>query len=774
MSVDKMIEKAKKVLDKQRELNNLIIDMKDEVRAVEQENKVLKDRIQQLERKVQKAPEAMQTMEPVNEQVRQEKQEEVPPIEASPVLPIQQETPALQVEAPAPQAKKSSPVPKPIMEFFLGKNVIVKIAAILMVLAIITFGQIAYVDWLNSLGRFILIVGIGGFFLGLGYFFEQKNIQMYAHIFYIIGLSVLVANSFLGQFEYDLYGNLAQLIMLLVLTGVPLYYFKEERAAFLDTFLIPYYLFILISPLFLFNMTVFDVGTFIGTTLLIGLVGFAIYSHVILYVKRGEPLVYIDIFSITIAITLLGLGVGVVVNTDSFSFGHVIVLLYQIYLIGLLYAINFKRLNERPFSVQIALLLMTTLGFLILGISLNGTFEDLSGYTNQTLQTLFMSVLLLPIYIYLFVKEEETTENVRNLYLIVIAFVTLLYTFIMERSYNAVTFDFINNNSTITLGMKNLILVLETTLLFVVSLYTKDKMQRKVSYSFMGTILAVYLFKFILRWDFEGFHSAIIFVPSILAALTMYVLNYFYNKKDTYDKDILTFLVILTVIPLFSAITKEWLINEYPIHLASIILWFVIVRFLSTIQVFHTPYQTKRHVAMNLLIVLFVFIGNFYYLNHDFTTFHDIFFIFYVLLANVYLVQALRELYHFMTSSPAANKEQWFIGLYILGVGIQAIFVTQYINFSFDKVILSSYYMIAAAVGILWGFRYNWLLVRKIGLFAIYFSLAKFFVYDFWANDFDLYVRFVSYFMLALVLFGISALYSYLEKTYGTEELDSN
>ena len=78
--------------------------------------------------------------------------------------------------------------------------------------------------------------------------------------------------------------------------------------------------------------------------------------------------------------------------------------------------------------------------------------------------------------------------------------------------------------------------------------------------------------------------------------------------------------------------------------------------------------------------------------------------------------------------------------------------------------------MIIAAVGILFGFRSNWFNVRKIGLFAIYFSLAKFFIYDFWTNDFSMYVRFISYFILALVLFGIAALYSYLEKTYGTEE----
>lgn len=770
MSVDKMVEKAKKVLDKQRELNNLIIDMKEEARAVEQENKALKDRIQQLENKAQDKPESIPLDHPVYTPKQEELPKETTPVEMNTVPPIVQPAPKITPVPKRPDKKQAS---QPIMEFFLGKNVIVKIAAILMILAVITFGRIAYLDFLENLGRFIFIIGIGVFFLALGYFFERKKAQMYSHIFYITGLSVLVANSFLGQFEYNLYENLVHLIMLIVLTGIPLYYFREERAAFLDTFLIPYYLFILVSPLLLFQTSPIELPTFVATIVLVGTVGYAIYSHFIKYVKRGEPLVYIDIFSLTIAITLLGLGVGSIINTNEFSFGHVIVLLYQIYLIGLLYVINIKRLKDRPLSVQVAFLLMTTLGFLILGISLNGTYEELSGYTNHTLQTLIMSLLLLPIYIYLFVKNDDTTIRVRNLYLVVIAFVTLLYTFIMQKSFNSVTFMNIGSDyRTVTLGIKNLVLVIETALIFLASLLTRDKMQRKVSYSFMAAIVLVYVVKFYVQWDFYGFNSWVIFVPSIVGAISMYAMNYYLNKDNQYDKDILTALVVITVIPLISAITEEWLIDRFPVHLTSVIVWFVIIRYVTKLEIFKTTYEESRILTMNLVIVLFVLIANFFYLDHDFTKFHDLFFAFYVLLANVYLVQAMRELYHYVTGKPGINKEHWFIGLYILGVAIQAIYVTQYINFSFDKVILSSYYMIAAAVGILWGFRQNWLLVRKIGLFAIYFSLAKFFVYDFWANDFDLYVRFVSYFTLALVLFGISALYSYLEKTYGIDEED--
>mgnify|MGYP000934943999 FL=1 len=87
----------------------------------------------------------------------------------------------------------------------------------------------------------------------------------------------------------------------------------------------------------------------------------------------------------------------------------------------------------------------------------------------------------------------------------------------------------------------------------------------------------------------------------------------------------------------------------------------------------------------------------------------------------------------------------------------------------FDKVILSSYFLIASAIGVLLGFRMNWSISRRLGLFAIYYSLAKFFVYDMYSQDFSAFVRMVTYFVLGSILLGISFLYAYLEKIYGKE-----
>jgi hypothetical protein len=135
-------------------------------------------------------------------------------------------------------------------------------------------------------------------------------------------------------------------------------------------------------------------------------------------------------------------------------------------------------------------------------------------------------------------------------------------------------------------------------------------------------------------------------------------------------------------------------------------------------------------------------------------------------------VYSLRELFLYIKEEfPLFDREWVFIIAFKTGVFIQAIFIHRYINFTYDKVILSSYFMIAAAIGVLYGFKARWKKARYIGLAAIYFSFIKFFVYDFFKQDLSDPVKVVTYISLGVVLLGISFLYSQLEKTYGGNEI---
>ena len=171
---------------------------------------------------------------------------------------------------------------------------------------------------------------------------------------------------------------------------------------------------------------------------------------------------------------------------------------------------------------------------------------------------------------------------------------------------------------------------------------------------------------------------------------------------------------------------------------------------------------------MNIVILGLTFALNLFYFDHDFTKAEDVIKFLLLFLANVYVVWSLREI--FIGYCKNQNIEKNFIAIYGVGVLIHSYFIHNYINFEYDKVILSSYFLIASAIGVLAGFRQGWTLTRKIGLGAIYYSLAKFFIYDFYQQDFETFVRMVTYFILGFILLGISFLYAYLEKVYGEKE----
>ena len=773
MSVDKMVEKAKLVLDKQRELNQLVIEMKEEVRAVQQENLALKRRVEYLEEKQRPTPHATQAVavEPTPDHPEPVPTMEQPKVVTPEVKEIQATSNTSlnpQPIIPVKKTTESSSQDRPFLEFFLGKNVIVKIAAVLMVLAIITFGQIAYVDWLNDVGRFLLIFGIGAFSIGLGVYFDRKDTPVFSSIFYALGLVVLLVDTFLGQFEYELYGNVVHLYSMLALSIAPTIYFHNKRLEFLDTVFIPFHLFLMASPLILFREFGVEVHSFIVVVLLIGATGFALYQQLIGYPPRKSSMVFVDLFVLTVAGMIITLGAGIVVHSDLFNLGHVVVLLYQFYFVTLLLFLNFKRLFGRDYAVQMGTLIATGILLFVLGISINGSFRQITDIDNRSLSVLFTAILLLPIYVRLFLKKDESLSAVTNWYLILTAAFTLFFTFFVNAGYQPSNFNGGVQLVQLDISIKNFILVSETTVLFLAATLTKDRMQRLVSYGFMAVMGLVYLFHFLGHTGDFGWIGANIFFYSTVAAILMYVIHFFFGTKDGITKDILTILVTVMAIPFFTAFGKDVVLDRAPILLGMVVVWLVIVRYLTTLEALKTPLERYRNLCLNIVIILLVLIANFFYLDHDFTTFGDLFTFGFLFLGNAYIVQSLRELFHRAKAQPLANEEWWYIFLFLVGVIIQAVFITQYINFSFDKVILSSYYMIAASIAILFGFRMNWITVRRIGLFAIYFSLAKFFVYDFWANDFDLYVRFLSYFILALVLFGISALYSYLERTYGT------
>ncbi len=768
MSVDKMIEKTKKVLQKQQELNDLVIEMKNEVREVEKENYRLKNENEYLKEKV------------LENRAKQE-----PVIETPIVTPKKEVNTAINEEVKVKEKvivslaggsnrektgkrRVRTETENNIIEFFLGKNVIVKIAAILMVLAVLTFGQIAYVDFLNDFGRFLLIIVTGVLFVGLGNFFERKKVEVYSSIFYILGLAVLLVSNILGLEEYTLYPEGVFMIYLLGITLIPVVYFYNKRYKFLDVANLIYYSVIMVLPILVFNNYDTPFVEFMLITLVVLTAGFGIFRHFTVYLDKGKSLVLFDFVVLFVLGFIVLMSADGMIATDSIRFPHISVLIYQIIVVFLYYVINLRSLKEQNNISKYFILLSTTVILVMLGITLSRTISKLIGYEVNSYSMLISTLLLLPIYVNLSRKGED--KRITGTYISIVSVITVIFTFTFNGGRKIINASAFGDVKSIDPFVRQIVLMSELILMYFFSLLNKDKVKIYLSYFFMGVVTVYLLVKYTFDSSFV-FSNAGLFIPVIIGALAIYVMNWYFDKEDEQrTKMIVTSFAIAALVPFVLTFTRELILHDSAVMISMLVIYMIGMRCLIKLSFFGFNRQNDFVFGYNIVLVLLILLINTFYFDHDFTVFSDVMKFFFGFVVNVYLIQALREVYGYVKEKISGYEERWFIFIYITGVLIQAIFITTFINFDFDKVILSSYYMIASAVAILLGFRSNWINVRKIGLFAIYFSLAKFFIYDFWKNDFDMYTRFISYFTLAMVLFGISALYSYLERTYGDKK----
>ena len=690
MSTKNIQEKTDKIVEKQRELNQLVLEIKNDVGRVEQENERLRNELTEL-RKTMHEPKEKVVQEP-KKIIQQE-------TILKTKLETEQKETAIQKtihEKVDTKSKENTEKENAFIEFFLGKNVIVKIAAVLMVLAVITFGQIAYIDFLNDFGRYMLIIGIAVFFIGLAYFFEKKSNTVFNNIFYLLGFVLLLVDNFLAIYEYNLYGNTVFMIYLLVITLLPLIYFYKKPDDFLHLSIVPYYAFILLSPIIIYGN---DGYSSFSRFFLIGLViissGYAIYHAMINQIPKKSNIIILNYVILTIFAIIINIFGEVLVFSNEVSFAHFTVLMYQILFIALYYSFNIKGTKERSFNVQVSILLSTSITFIILCVSLTESVYALFSIKNNSLWSLFGVLLFIPLYSYFFINRKERDDKIINSYLVILSILALIFTFFVEKGAMSNP-QLQNYNRVLPYWVKNLILLVETSIIFTLASFTKDKIQRYVSYGFIGVLVfssSIYTF---LTPANQNLSEWAVFVPTIITSIYLFTYNFLYIKEEKYTKEIATCLLVFSGLPLFLNIGNDLILEDTPIKIATMVLYLIGMRQLLRWNVFKSTYLKEITLGINALIIILTLSVNAFYFDHNLRIWMDVFKLLYVFLINVYLIQALQETYHYITKIYTYEKETWFIILYVIGTIIHALFITTYVNVSFDKVVLSSYYMISA------------------------------------------------------------------------------
>lgn len=761
MGESNLLDKTNALIRRQNEVNSTLLELRDEVikardmnQKLAEENSFLRSRIRVLESKLN--GEVEQKHETIKERVQvKEVQKPEPvqkPIPSQPVEVKREQAVPVMVHEEKKVLKDTSIERSSVYEFFLGKNVIAKIGGGLIALGVFAFGRIAY-DWMNDLSRVLFILSLGIIFFGVGYFFEKRSSSVFASTFYTVGLAVMLISNYLAFYEYSLIvGNLF-ILMGIFLSGFMFIYFRVKISQFTDTSIL-----ILVGAITILSTNVVaQGGADLYMSLIQGIVttGFMSYTLLFKYQKNRSKILPGYLF-LTSGLTIFSL--FLIYESNEFVYFPIFVVLMT--MLGNFFLVN-KVKHYNPFMA-----IQTTLTFLLCGISI-ASILDFEYYMNFIL---IAAGLLIPIYVYFYQDVQDEKVRIYDYYGVLMAgliFVYLLYFDPSDIRYSTTLF---------TETIKNYY-----TLLGIIILYFATKLSVRKTHFIMLMLFAILFGVNVIQHlvingaaatDYLYYISNIVVVVGLLF-IDKYLFTSYKNKNLTITINVLAALGLM-IYPLYHVYAvRNGLYPNYEKYFYAAIIYGLSVYKFGFINKFFDKDEHLRtfNVIVNGALAILVLLLDFIYFAHDFSNPNHLFIFFMVLIPNIYIIFNLRELYRFAKEESDYSDEWLFIFAFKFGVLIQSMFIHRYINFTYDKVILSSYFMIAAAIGVLYGFKERWKTARYIALGAIYFSLIKFFVYDFFAQDLSDVVQTVTYITLGVVLLGISFLYSRLEKTYGGNEI---
>ena len=763
MSSNDLFDKTKKVVEAQKDFVDLVNDLKNEVKSVYDRNRKLEAENSKLKEEIQYFLKSGTKQTVVSEPVMKEPViEDANIIEEVKVEEKRDESHTTVLKPKVPQSKinKAPKTQSPLVEFFLGKNIIVKIATILIFLGVISFGQLAYVNWLNEVGRVILIFLVGVFIFGIAYIAEKKKAIVFSNVFYGLSLFVIMYSFILAKDGFGLISNHVLAYLLIGLITSSFIYFKDRRYDFLDIILFGFYY--LAALIF-----VIGIEPSSGIYVLIEVIMFTIILTYITYIYsrfhyESKPLMRVLSFSVNTIILIIitmYINIQLSVHTGFFSLSIFILGLFGLFT-G--YVIAMYTNEKQSFNANIVTALQTMILIFLGSLLISLSFEYTFGMINGSNVILLFIVSFIPLYTYMYRQQDNDYVELKQYFIIVIAAVGFLYTFISGPLGSRSNFEF---------DVRNILLIVETLIFYILGKFTKQDLHKAISYILGALVIVTNINHLITDGTFLFDQSNIVFV-TMLMGITMLLVNMFmkYRFKDEHDEDgiFAHSITLLALIPVVITFTNDLFSTDLSYLLASILILFIGYRYLCELSIWKLQYRKYFISGIHLIIILLTFAINLVYFDHNFSLFSDVFKFLFMLVMNGYIVVSLREIYRLYYEEE--YEENFFMVLFGIGVLVQSFFIHNYINIEFDKVILSSYFLIASAVGILVGFRKNWTLTRKIGLGSIYYSLGKFFIYDFYRQDLDTFVRMITYFILGFILLGISFLYAYLEKTYSKEK----
>ncbi len=763
MKSNKLAEKTKEVFEKQREINDIIHELRDEVKEVYNENIRLQKENEELKQQLLSSVKVKEEIVAKEEVVKEQ-----PVVEEKVVKKVEPVQPVKKVAVTTKKVTGFQLRNTALAEFFLGKNIIAKLASVFIFLGIVTFGQLAYVKWLGDVGRVALILFTGLVFGVVAYLAERRKIVVFSNVFYAISVGILFYSNVLASKQFNLYSETIFSYISIAIVVLVFIYFYRKRYPFLDSMLFVFYMIVGVFSI-IYNQDIGSVSSYFEQVLTVTLLTGVSYYYFEKYYTSNLKMKMILVSTFLIGNYVMFMSMyelQIFSNSSPYTHPGYFYLLHGLYPVVIMYLISLRYKGDVLDRREYIVAGVTVLQILLSSGMVSAGLGILFVLNTSSFGWFIFALLFVPLYVILYKRKEVLPKSIANIFIVSIAFGLVMYSFFGSS---------FTRDRLFSTEIANLVLALSVLAFYVTYLFTKDQILKYTGFIAM----VIFLFRqlgynlFSSTYLFEDIWVGLIgFLLFVFMLSATYIYRGYTKEINQESNTVLHTITAFITIPVVVTLTNELLSNDSAYIMGMVLLGLIGYRWLIQIPFFDVENKKRVKGVIHIAVIILLIVLNMTYFDHDFTKFDDVLKFLILFTYNVYLVYILRET--FMDFVGEKDRETYFVVYYIFGVILHSLFIHNYINFEFDRVILSSYFLIASAIAVLVGFRYQYSLVRKIGLGAIYLSLAKIFIYDLLNQDMETYVRMITYFILGFVLLGISILYSYLERTYGNQDAEES
>ena len=132
-----------------------------------------------------------------------------------------------------------------------------------------------------------------------------------------------------------------------------------------------------------------------------------------------------------------------------------------------------------------------------------------------------------------------------------------------------------------------------------------------------------------------------------------------------------------------------------------------------------------------------------------------------LIIYNVLVFISIKDIIIHLVKNKGISIEYYPLIIVIYLLGVTSVFLTAQLNLQNVSLMISIIFVVSALACIVFGFKKNYLLIRRFGLGLSVFSTAKLFIFD--LINLSGLGRIIGYFCFGLVLLGISFIYQRLK-----------